>query len=140
MNWYECKQVKELKQLGSFQYVKAQSQKDLTDKINFTAKSWEELSSKINILSGLFQKSNTGEIWHDGFVSEADKYLFCLLNLDGKNRQKNLGVNGLHYRNKDIAKKWRKKIAQKIHPDKCSDTRASSAMMVLEDMYAEMVG
>jgi hypothetical protein len=68
-----------------------------------------------------------------------DKYLFCLLNLDGKNRQKNLGVTIFHYKDKAIAKNWYKKIVQKIHPDKCSDNRAVSAMKVLDEMLKEMV-
>tara|TARA_R110000868_G_C10967082_1_gene769237 strand:- start:7078 stop:7509 length:432 start_codon:yes stop_codon:yes gene_type:complete len=142
MNWYECNNLEDLKDVGSFIEVKGVISKDLKGKIKITAKSWEDLFDKISLLRELFTNndSKTNEqLWFDGFESETHKYLFCLTQIDGKNRQKNLGVSGLHYRNKDLAKKWRRKIAQKIHPDKCPDSRAKEAMEVLENMYLEMM-
>lgn len=140
MKWYECNEIPELKAIGNFREVKSLISDDLNGKIKITAKSWSDLLEKIVILKELFSSSKSeNKVWCDGFESESQKYLFCLTKMDGKNRQKNLGVGGLHYRNKELAKKWRKKIAQKIHPDKCSDSRAREAMEVLEDMFMEMV-
>lgn len=140
MKWYECNEISELKAIGSFREVKKLIFNDLNGKIKISAKSWNDLLEKIVILKELFSSSKREDkVWFDGFESESQKYLFCLTKIDGKNRQKNLGVSGLHYRNKELAKKWKRKIAQKIHPDKCSDSRAKEAMEVLENMFMEMV-
>jgi hypothetical protein len=140
MKWAECKNIEELKKLGSFKSVKEMIKKDLKGELNLTGRSWSALLIKITLLSDIFRDNQKNEIWHDGFISEVDKYLFCLLNLDGKNRQNNLGVSILHYKNKEIAKKWYKKIVQKIHPDRCTDNkdRAYAAMKVLDEMFKEM--
>ena len=138
MKWSECKSIEELKKLGSFKSVKEMIKRDLKGELNLTGRSWSELLIKITLLSDIFRDNQKNEIWYDGFISEVDKYIFCLLNLDGRNRQNNLGVSVLHYKNKEIAKSWYKKIVQKIHPDKCSDNRAVTAMKVLDEMFKEM--
>lgn len=138
MKWYECKTTKELKELGTFEQVKQAIRHDLNGELNLAARSWNDLLKKITLLSNIFCHKETDELWHDGFISETEKYLFCLLKIDGRNRQNILGVSGIHYKNKGIAKKWYQRIAQKIHPDKCSDTRAKAAMEALEEMYREM--
>jgi len=138
MKWYECSNESDLKKIGSFSDVKKIIYHDLKGKINITARSWRKLYEKINLMQDLFFHSKLGELSFDGFVSETQKYLFCLTQIDGKNRQKNLGVSGLHYRNIDLAKKWKRKIVQKIHPDKCADPRAKDAMLILENMFLEM--
>jgi len=139
MKWYECDNINQLKELGSFRDVKNIINKDFEGKFVLKSRGWANLLEKINFLSNLFSKTSINEVWHDGFVSETEKYLFCLLKLDGKNRQRILGVNGLHYKNAEVAKSWRKKILQKIHTDKCSDSRATAAMQALEEMYQEML-
>ena len=139
MKWYECNGLEDLKALGDFRKIKKLISKDLDGKIKITAKSWNELIEKIAFLRSLFSdQKHSDKLRFDGFESEAQKYIFCLTKIDGQNRQKYLGVSGLHYRNKDIAKKWQRKIAQKIHPDKCSDHRSREAMEILENMYMEM--
>ncbi|MDM8558934.1 hypothetical protein [Candidatus Parabeggiatoa sp. HSG14] len=138
MKWYECNSINQLKELGSFREVKKIINTDFEGKFVLKSRGWSNLLEKINFLSNIFGKSNN-KVWHDGFISETEKYLFCLLELDGKNRQRILGVNGLHYKNTEIAKRWKRKIIQKIHTDKCSDSRAPAAMQVLEEMYQEMI-
>lgn len=139
MKWHECNEVRELKAIASFREVKKIISSDLGGKIKITAKGWNDLHKKIMLLKNIFINYNNDETSFDGFVSESQKYLFCLTKMDGKNRQNNLGVNALHYKDKELAKKWRRHIAQKIHPDKCSDPRVKEAMNVLENMYSEMI-
>lgn len=138
MKWHECVDKSELKEIGCFSDVKEIIADDLKGKMKITARSWQELYEKISLLQLLFSRTKPEKLWFDGFETEAQKYLFCLTQIDGKNRQKNLGVSGLHYKNKDLAKKWKQKIAQKIHPDKCSDSRAKEAINILDSMFQEM--
>ena len=135
MKWFECRRTDDLQNIGTFNTVKKEINNDLEGNIQLSAKSWNQLLNKISFLTSFF---SIGKEDFDGFVSEEKKYIFCLTRLDGKNRQKNLNVNGLHYKNKELAKQWRKKIAQKIHPDKCSDPDAAEAMIILEKMFREM--
>ena len=139
MKWYECKNESELKNIDSFKDVKRTITQDLQGKVDIKASGWADLYDKISVIQKLFVKSEDASIWFDGFVSETEKYLFCLTKLDGKNRQSNLGVNGLHYKNKKLADKWRNKIAHKIHTDICKDPRAKEAMQVLDGMHKEMI-
>jgi len=139
MKWYECNSIDQLKELGSFKEVKKIINTDFEGKFVLKSRGWSNLLEKISFLSNIFGRTSNNEIWHDGFVSETEKYLFCLLKLDGQNRQHILGVSGLHYKNKEIAKLWRRKIIQKIHTDKCSDSRAPAAVQALEEMYQEML-
>ena len=73
------------------------------------------------------------------FHSDVDKYIFALTELDGTNRQKILGITPLHYRNGEVANKWKKEMATKLHPDKCSHSKAKEAWDIMNDIYNEMV-
>ena len=74
------------------------------------------------------------------FYSEIDRYIFAFTQLDGKNRQKILGINRLHYGNSEMAKKWKKEMAKKIHPDICKHPKAKEAWDIMNEIYSEMVG
>lgn len=73
------------------------------------------------------------------FYSEVDRYIFALTELDGKNRKKILGISFLHYKDKDIAKKWRKEILKKIHPDISNHPKAREACEKMNQIYNEMI-
>lgn len=135
MKWQECNNLREL---GSFREVKIFIKNDLPRNISIKAKSWNELHASISRLQELFTCRNFDVKTFDGFMSEKEKYLFCLTKLDGGNRQDLLGVTRLHYTNPEISKNWYKKIAQKIHPDKTDDIRANQAFQNLKRMYSEM--
>jgi len=139
MNWYQCRTVEELKSVASFSVLKRKINDDLQGGILLKGRGWVELFQRVQILQNLFCFERSADIGFDGFSSEVEKYIFCLTEIDGANRLKHLGVSRLHYRNNDLAKKWRKKIIQKIHSDKCVHSRADEAVRVLNDMYAEMV-
>lgn len=138
MKWQECNRLEDLKKLGSFKEVKILIKKDLPKSISISAKSWCDLYASLSILRELFSFQKPENRAVDGFVSEEEKYLFCLTKLDGANRQDLLGVSRLHYSTPEIADKWYKKIAQRIHPDKTDDNRAKQAFQNLKRMYSEM--
>ena len=65
--------------------------------------------------------------------------IFSLTELDGTNRQKILGITPLHYRNGEVVNKWKKEMATKLHPDKCSYSKAKEAWDIMNDIYNEMI-
>lgn len=139
MKWYECKNIDELKEIGTFNEIKKLIRTDLPPGVCINLKSWEFTYQSISSLRSIFGSSpNFYSTAIDGFISEEEKYLFCLTRLDGANRQDLLGVKREHYRDRNISSKWYKKIAQKIHPDKTHDSRAKLAFQALERMYSEM--
>lgn len=74
----------------------------------------------------------------DFFVSEPARLIFALVELDGESRQRALGVTQLHYRDADLAKQWRNKIAMQIHPDVSRHAKAEEAAHELTMMFKEM--
>lgn len=138
MKWNECNSIEDLQKIGSYKEVKFLIKKELPPYVCISARSWSDILKFILYLQGTlnnFQNHNAG---FNGFISEQEKYLFCLTRLDGANRQDLLGITRTHYSDPVIAEKWYKKIAQKIHPDKSSDSRAELAFKNLTRMYAEM--
>lgn len=75
----------------------------------------------------------------DYFHSDIEKYIFALTQLDGTNRQKILGITSLHYKNSELAHKWKKEMATKLHPDICSHPKAKEAWNIMNELYGEMV-
>ena len=73
------------------------------------------------------------------FSSETDKYIFALTELDGKNRQNILGINSLHYQDRELANRWKKNIATKIHSDRCTHPKAKEAWDRMMEIYDEMI-
>lgn len=138
MEWRECNCVADLKKLGKFYDVKKKIQTDLPKNVRITAQSWDALYTGIYSIRVLFGGQSYCHAAADGFVSEKEKYLFCLTKLDGANRQDLLDVSRVHYSDHQVASKWYKKIAQKIHPDKANDPRAELAFKNLDRMYSEM--
>jgi hypothetical protein len=70
------------------------------------------------------------------FVSEQEEYIYYLTKLEGKQRNKALGITDNHYEDTTIAKKWYKEISQLAHPDKGGD---ATAFNVLRKIYEVMV-
>ncbi len=73
------------------------------------------------------------------FSSETDKYIFALTELDGKNRQNILGINSLHYKDKELANRWKKNIATRIYSDRYTDPKAKKAWDKMMEIYDEMI-
>ena len=135
MKWYECKTEEELKNIGSNETIKEIIEKDFDNIITINLNSNASLLSFIKKIKALPDKEKSGF-----FCGEAEKLIFALTELDGKNRQKILEVTNLHYNDKSIADKWKKRIAAKIHEDVCKLPKAKDAWNVLMEMHKEMVG
>lgn len=87
--------------------------------------------------------SNKNEEFNDNnedyFKSKADKYIYCLLELSGEQRMKQLKIYKSLYINKEAAKEWYMNIAKNIHPDICKSKKAAEAMAELRSIYNNMV-
>ncbi len=137
MNWRYCKSVNSLKKLGSFKSVKSKINSDLLNITEIKSRSWDELFYKISHMRAIYlseKPENDGD-----FISTANKYIFILLNTSGRNRLDNLSVTVQHYQDKSVAKKWRNELMKFVHPDICNDSRATSSMKALNEIYTEMV-
>jgi L-rhamnose mutarotase len=72
------------------------------------------------------------------FKSEESKYIFALVETDGKVREKMLNISLSLYEDKEAAKKWRSQIAKIVHPDTCTLPNAEKAMVKLNELYEGM--
>jgi len=106
---------------------------DIFDKVMFWLENLPKTKVKLKEIKNIVTPSN------DYFSSKIDKYIFALTELDGTNRQKILSITPLHYRNKEVADKWKKEIALLLHPDRCSHPKAKEAWAIMNDIYSEMV-
>ncbi len=64
--------------------------------------------------------------------------IYALVQMDGKCRQRALGLTHAHYSDGELAKQWRNRIAKKIHPDVSHHPQAHDAANELADMFKEM--
>ena len=155
MKWYETKSVEELKELGNLKTVKMEINRDLkkitgrsklTGFLEMGSNSWKGQYEKIQALKKVMniftdEKGQAiGNSLDSGyFKSEADRYIFCLLELSGEERMRQLKIYKSLYINKDAAKEWYHNIAKNIHPDTCSAEQAAAAMAELSSIYNKMV-
>lgn len=156
MRWIDAKSPEELKVLGSFQAVKREISKDIkiitekkeiTKYINLGSNSWSGLYVKIQDLKKISQSIENEKpksikieiIPEDYFKSDAHKYIFYLLELEGKERISKLKINKSHYKNKDIARLWYRDIVKKITPDKVKGKYVAEAMIELNSIYNKML-
>ena len=72
------------------------------------------------------------------FKNEAAKYMFALIEVEGKIRLNLLGVDYNQYRNENLAKKWYEYIKQTIKNSEYTDL--AEAMEILEVLYRGMIG
>lgn len=138
MDWYRCTTVDQLSELGKFREVKEIIEREIGCGIKVKARGWIQLKDFIDSFKMTVNKfTHTNE--NDIFTSEATKYIYILTQLDGKTRQGKLGLTPIHYKNKDLADKWRKNIAKIIHPDVCKNKLANDAMAKLNSIYRELI-
>lgn len=158
MNLFFTRTIEELKKIGNIKKLRKELKELVGDNIKIKTKSWKDLLESIEALKRVAELINkidstqkeksleeTGEKQKSEkeqdlyFKGEAEKYIFYLLELDGKARLDKLGVNKIHYSKKEIAFKWRNEIAKKIHPDSCVNKMAEKAMNELNYLYREMI-
>lgn len=167
MKWYEVTSVEDLKEIGKLNAVKIQinkdikkitGRKDLTGFIKMGSNSWKGQYEKILALKKIAdvfnnQDKNNIKIGNisaekgqvalednedDYFKSISERYIFCLLELSGEERMRQLKIYKSLYINKDAAREWYTKIAKEIHPDTCKNKRAVDAMSELTAIYKKM--
>lgn len=141
MNWDTINSVEELKSLGSFKDIKERIRQESKQKI--TARGWDDLYQKIKQIvkpASIIPESKTANITEQYFLSPSIEYIFYLVELDGETRTKKLNITSNLFKNKKAAKSWRDKISKLIHPDLCSHSKSSEAMMKLNELYQQMIG
>lgn len=92
---------------------------------------YEELWETIKCL-----KNNFSAFRNSPFISEQAKYIYILTRLEGKSRTKELNISDNMYRDKNMAKEWRKNIAKYVHPDKGG---SPEAFQKLEELYQTLI-
>ena len=90
-------------------------------------------------ISKILEKEIVARSWKDIYEKYISKYMFYLVELNGKLQLDFLGISFEHYKNKKVADKWHKEIAKIIHPDRCKHPKATEAMKVLENLYKGMI-
>jgi hypothetical protein len=118
--------------------TKAKSWQALADKLN--TPTIESLQQKIKELEARLAKDNAPEPFESAyFISPEAEIVYSIVELDGEERLKALGVNKLHFKDPEKAKKWRNDLAAKVHPDKCAHPYADKAMGQITALYKNMV-
>jgi hypothetical protein len=92
------------------------------------------------LLSEKFIEKNDRDKYNNVFfISHEAELIYYLTQLDGKVQMEKLKIEKKHYGDKSYAQKWRNKILQEIHPDKCKHNQASLAVEILNNIYKKMV-
>ncbi|WP_295727225.1 methyltransferase [uncultured Leptotrichia sp.] len=126
---YNISSVEDLKkEFKIFKEAKENVAKILNKK-KVTARSWKIL----------YEKYILPKVQEDMyFKDEISKYIFYLVELNGKLQMDFLEVSYDLYTNEKKANKWYKQIVKKIHPDICRHPKAEEAMQSLENLYKGM--
>ncbi|WYE90382.1 hypothetical protein LDK30_06060 [Fusobacterium polymorphum] len=84
----------------------------------------------------LYDKYVTEDLY---FKDKVSKYIFYLVEIEGKPQLDFLGITYEYYSNKKVAEKWHKEMIKLIHPDRCKHPKATEAMQALEKLYKGMI-
>ena len=139
MRWLNAKSIEELKQYGSIKLLRQDITEFMGEKHTIKGRSYEEIFKRIvefkEVSTKLVRLTR-----NDYFVSDSDKYIFYLVELDGEDRFNKLQLTDTQFRERKAAKKWRDNIAKVIHPDCCHHPKANEAMNELTMLYDMMKG
>ncbi len=140
MDWFQAKTVKELKTFGSFKEVRQKIDNQLGGKLVLKVRGWEDLLKAAKILQSLLpaEEQDTSKTSSLYFKSESARIIYALVQLDGEQRLKELGVDKSFVREPEKAKKWRNNFAKLIHPDVCKHPEAADASTQLTKLYEKM--
>lgn len=92
----------------------------------------EELLAVIQVL-----KNKWVDLMSEPFISEQEEYIFYLTKLEGKQRNKALGITDEHYENKKLAEKWKKSLALKVASDRGGCDEAMKIMLSIYDVLVD---
>lgn len=84
----------------------------------------------------IFLQKNLVSFIKGPFISKQAEFIYYLTELEGKQRNRAIGITDDHYEDKNIAKKWYKEVSQLVHPDKGGDAAAFS---MLRKLYEVMI-
>ncbi|MGK8169307.1 hypothetical protein [Pseudomonas aeruginosa] len=99
--------------------------------LTFEADSYEEILDATRAIRKTWPVADQGP-----FVSRQAEVAFYLTQTDGKLRKKFLKITDEHYRDRKLAKKWFKSLAQIIHSDKIGEDPVPFQMLC--KIYEEM--
>jgi len=119
-------------QLGSLESI-TKLLNEIVVPLKVEANTYEELYEIFNCLLEKWVDFKKGP-----FVDKKSEYTFYLTMLEGKQRNKMLGITDEMYNSPDLAKKWYKKIVKLVHPDVGVD-KTNKAFNVLQELYEVMV-
>lgn len=108
-----------------------QDLKQLISPLKFEADTDEELFKLIMML-----KNKWAELMVGPFLSDQQEYIYYLTKLEGKQRNKALGITDEHYEDKKLASDWKKSLALKVASDRGG---CDQAMTVLLSIYEALV-
>lgn len=146
MDWYSATSTEDLKRLGAYLAVRKCAKTEIEAfqlgsgiSIQFKPSGWNGLFEAIQaykkVQKSLGDKSSEAHVSDDYFHSKKARYIFSLLELDGEDRNRQLGLAEKHLRDKNAASKWMRAIAREIHPDKIDDPQAEKATQKLNELY-----
>lgn len=138
-----CASIDELKSVGKLAPIRSVLQGALDARYSSRLKlsfrnSWRNLQASLTDVRPLIQGVESPSSSY--FVSEQARLIHALIELDGENRARALGITEQEYRDPVAAKRWYKNLVQRIHPDTCSHPRAEEASARLRDIYEEVSG
>ena len=106
----------------------------------------KEAKEKISKILNRKVTAGSWEVLYDKYVTEdlyfkdkISKYIFYLVEIEGKVQLDFLGITYEYYSNKKVAEKWHKEMVKLIHPDRCNHPKATEAMQALEKLYKGMI-
>ncbi|HEY8034661.1 MAG TPA: hypothetical protein VIF37_03625 [Methylobacter sp.] len=128
MEIHKAESIEDLKSIGTIDEIVSQIN-HIVAPFKLDAESYEEILKATRLLKEKWCDFKTGP-----FISEEEKYIFLLTEMDGEKRSEKLGLTDQHYEDKELAKRWFRSIASKIHPDKSSN-KDGKAFKALKDIY-----
>jgi hypothetical protein len=126
----EAKEVEDLKPLGS-QADLCKALNEVYHPFELSADTYEKLFAAVEAI-----QSSLLNLKSYPFVSRQAKAVFSLTELEGKNRNDQLGVTEAMFEDKALARQWYKSLAQLVHSDKVDGDRGP--FQLLQKLYEKI--
>lgn len=124
--------IDDLKKMGTVDEISS-GISDIIAPLKIESKTYEDLFEVLQCLSQKWIDFKT-----DPFIDETAEYTFYLTMLDGKQRNKLLGITEEMYDSPELAKQWYRRISKLVHPDNGSGT-SNKAFLVLKKLYEVII-
>lgn len=123
----------DLNKLGSVDDIVQDINKKISP-LKIVAETYADLFQSIKSLQENWLPFKTGY-----FINERDRYIYILLNHEGEDREKLLGIDDSIYKNKKLAKRWFNKIAHILRADINDREDATAAFKTLREIYSDLI-